>query len=299
MGYQQVNSTLVKMKFIKILFLCLLITLMVHCKMENHDYNKYLGTWTAEHNGSEWIIEILKDGSNYTFNGHLDGFLGDYKSGLISQQGQLVVKGVPTMGEVPITVSSAGKTILFSGTEFKLVRRSTSIPYGEFIENMSSTLSKHHFEEFNCNQSGNCECKSQYAYRDIKITQAELDRCKQFYREQDEKHPGWRDTKLLTVEVSRPLEIFEGNDMVAVVSVTHNTFQGISQKKASYAQISMAVSNDEGLTWKFFGLGDIRDNAQIKSLKSDLPKFSDAIGAGVEHARKQFDEQYGIQKWDQ
>ncbi len=282
----------------KIIFMCLLVVLGIHCKMQNKDYDKYLGTWIAEKNRSEWIIEILKDDQNYTFNGHLAGFLGDYKSGLKSQQGQLVVQGVPTMGEVPMTISSDGITMLFGGTEFKLVRRSTSIPYGEFIENLSSTLSKHHFEEFNCNQSGNCECKSQYGYRDIKMTQAELDRCKQSYREQDEKFPGWRDTKLLSVEVSRPIVIFESNDMAAVVPVTYNTFQGISKTNYSYKQATIAVTEDEGKSWKFFGPGDYTNNKNVEKLKSELPQFSDAISAGIELARKQHEERGGSKVWE-
>ncbi len=102
-----------------IVIFILLSLLLIGCKDINplNGCSKFLGDWKSERSNE---FKIYKDGESFIFDGHLPEILGDYKSGLDCDDGKLVLKGIPMMGELSLTLLQDG-SILLAGKTFNKV----------------------------------------------------------------------------------------------------------------------------------------------------------------------------------
>lgn len=89
------------------------------------EIDPWIGHWKITQNKVNELKEfrIIKDGENYIFQaiGH-DFYLGrDYKAVLKKENSNLVLTGVPMMGNVDLALIDSEQSLLFKGGTFKKI----------------------------------------------------------------------------------------------------------------------------------------------------------------------------------
>ena len=103
--------------------------LLLSCVTDKAKCNKYVGRWVSPNQGmmgnSNWIFNISKDNGAYLFEAQsMDGGLGTgYKTVLSCENGELLMRGVPMMGDMPLSIVGNGNTLFFAGDTY--TRRET------------------------------------------------------------------------------------------------------------------------------------------------------------------------------
>lgn len=86
-------------------------------------YSNYLGTWQQLNYvqggwGNSDRFTISKNGDLYVLEGRIGGFDPAIYP-LTSDNGKLILKGIPVMGDLSLEFINDGKTLLFGGKKFE------------------------------------------------------------------------------------------------------------------------------------------------------------------------------------
>lgn len=115
-------STFLRQQRLSILFLFFAIFLLT-CKSGGAGCDNYIGDWMSPEKhffDSTWRFNITKNGDTYIMQADMQGFIHGTHA-LSCEQNQLVLKGLPLSGDVPLTLINDGKNILLVGATFHKV----------------------------------------------------------------------------------------------------------------------------------------------------------------------------------